>query len=39
VRQPIDPRSASPAASAGMSVFVAILVACCLSAILLTSLI
>ena len=39
MRPPLDPRSASPAAFAGMSVVVAILVACCLSAILLTSLI
>jgi hypothetical protein len=39
MRPPLDPRSASPAATAGMSVLVAVLVACCLSAILLTSLI
>lgn len=38
MRPPADPRAATPA-SAGMSVLVAILVACCLSAILLTSLI
>jgi hypothetical protein len=39
MRPPPDPRSASTAAPAGMSVLVAVLVACCLSAILLTSLI
>lgn len=39
MRPPLDDRSASPAASARMSVVVAILVACCLSATLLTSLI
>lgn len=38
MRPPIDPQNAAPA-SAGMSVMVAILVACCLSAILLASLI
>lgn len=39
MRPPPDPRSADPAVPAGMSVLVAILVACCLSTILLTSLI
>jgi hypothetical protein len=39
MRPPHDPRSASPAAPAGMSVVVAVLVACCLSATLLASLI
>jgi hypothetical protein len=39
MRPPLDPQSASSATSAGMSIVVAVLVACCLSAILLTSLI
>lgn len=37
--RPLEPRSPAPAASAGMSVIVAVLVACCLSATLLASLI
>jgi hypothetical protein len=39
MRPPHDSRSASPTAPAGMSVVVAVLVACCLSATLLASLI